>query len=60
MTKLTLGVVMALTVLTGEARASFMDGNGLYKACTSNSYSEQDICLGYIEGATDYLEWMRF
>jgi hypothetical protein len=41
MTKLTLGVVMALTVLTGEARASFMDRNGLYKACTSNSYSNR-------------------
>ena len=59
MTKLALGVVIALAVLTGEARASFMDGNGLYKACSSNSSAEQDICLGYIEGATDYLEWTR-
>ena len=59
MTKLALGVVIALAVLVGEARASFMDGNGLYKACASDSYSEQDICLGYIEGATDYLEWTR-
>jgi hypothetical protein len=23
------------------------------------SAAEQDVCLGYIEGAADYLEWMR-
>jgi hypothetical protein len=61
MIKLALGVVIALTVLTGEGRAgvSFRDGNKLYAACTTTSDYEQGLCLGYVEGAVDYFEGLR-
>jgi hypothetical protein len=59
MTKLALGVVMALLTLTGEARAAFMDGNALYADCTSNNYVERGKCLGYVEGVVDNLEEIR-
>jgi hypothetical protein len=57
MTKITLGAV-ALIALTGEAQAQ-MDGNQLYAVCTSNSYSDQGVCSGYVEATADYLEWVR-
>ena len=57
MTKITLGAV-ALMVLTGEAQAQ-KDGNQLYAVCTSNSYSDQGVCSGYVEAAAEYLEWVR-
>jgi hypothetical protein len=60
MSKLALGVAMALTVLTGEARAgTFQDGNKLYAVCTSSAPADQIKCAGYVEGVADYLDWVR-
>jgi hypothetical protein len=60
MTKLALGVVMALTVPTGQAPADFMDGNQLYADCTGNTDSfQRGVCLGYIEATADYMAWVR-
>ena len=60
MIKLALGVAMALTVLTGEAQAMFMDGNKLYAICTSSGADyDRGACEGYVVAASDYHEWVR-
>jgi Rap1a immunity proteins len=63
MIKLALGVAMALTVLTGEARADggrgFYDGNKLYEICISTNVYDEGVCLGYVEGVVDHMDWMR-
>jgi hypothetical protein len=66
MTKLALGVVVALTVLTGqvqagEPRAGFMDGNELYADCTGSTDSfQRGVCLGYIQGVADHIDEVRW
>jgi len=59
MTKLALGVVVALTILAGEASADFMTGNKLNAFCASSKLNEQSGCAGYVEGVIDYMEWVR-
>jgi hypothetical protein len=37
----------------GQAASSFMDGNKLLAYCRGNA-SDQALCIGYIEGVSDY------
>jgi hypothetical protein len=52
-------ITAAVVLLTSEAQAGFMDGYRLYELCTSQDNRDQDLCLGYVQGAVDYLEWVR-
>jgi hypothetical protein len=59
LSKVALGAV-TLLALVGKAEAGgFYDGNKLYAICTSDDYYDKVHCLGYIEGAADYLDFAR-
>lgn len=50
-------VLLALLLaLSGEARASMLDGNKLFQECKENFAAAQAYCMAYITGVFDALE----
>ena len=61
-------IATALVLSAGSATAedfapegfvNFIDGNRLYKYCTSVSLADQSVCQGYVQGASDMLNVLR-